>query len=457
MEFTFEGHKFVLRGTSQVNMAPVDNKGMSKLLKGTSSIDSNQLYSVKVRMCLPSHDEVNSFGPTVQWNKMEAICPEFNSLLQKYQDIFEEPKSLSPHRTHDHRILVKEGAEPMNVKPYYYASVQKDIIKQLTRVMLASSIIQHSMSPFFSLVILVKRKDETWQFCVDCRELNKQTIKDKYPIPLIKELLDELQGSTIYSKIDLQAGYHQIRMHPDNMPKTAFKTHKGHYEYLVMPFSLTNALATFQSLMNEEQMEHLKAFQLLRANKLFAKTSKCSFGSRKVEYLGHYISAEGVAPNPNKVEAVKNWPIPQSVKAFKGFLGLTNYYRQFVKNHGGISKPLTNLLKKEAFTWNEQATHAFKSLKEAMTTAPVLALLDFSQEFVVETDACGWGIGVVLMQKGHPIAYISKSLSLKNQALSIYEKELLALIYVVNQWTHYLFERPFVVKTDHESLKYLLE
>lgn len=272
-------------------------------------------------------------------------------------------------------------------------------------------------------------------------------------------------------------------MHPDDVPKTAFKTHEGHYEYLVMQFGLTNAPASFQSLLNEvfrmylrkfvlvffydilvysknlqEHMEHLeKVFQLLRANKLFVKASKCSFGNNKVEYLGHFISAKGVATDPSKVVAVKNWPIPQSVKALRGFLGLTNYYRRFVKNYGGISKPLTDLLKKEAFTWNEQATHAFESLKEAMTTAPVLALPDFSQEFVVETDACGWGIGAVLMQKGHPIAYISKALSLKNQALSIYEKELLALIYAVSKWTHYLSGRSFVVKTDHESLKYLLE
>ena len=190
---------------------------------------------------------------------------------------------------------------------------------------------------------------------------------------------------------------------------------------------------------------------------MLAKRSKCYFAQERIEYLGHFISAEGVSTDPEKIMAIQKWPQPQNVSQLKGFLGLTGYYRRFVKGYGSICKPLTTLLKKNQFHWNQEATDAFQTLKMTMITPPVLALPNFSEDFIIETDASGIGIGAVLMQKGHPLAFISKALSPKHQSLSVYEKELLAIVYAVTKWHHYLSGRHFSIKTDHQSLKHLLQ
>lgn len=349
--------------------------------------------------------------------------------------------------------------------------------------MLEAGTITNSSSPYASPVVLVKKKDNTWRLCVDYRNLNSMTIKDRFPIPLIEDLMDELGGSSVYSKIDLRAVYHQVRMDQADTHKTAFKTHSGRYEYMVMPFGLTNAPATFQSLMNsvfkpflrnfvliffddiliysksvEEHKHHLQqVFEVMRANKLYAKQSKCDFVTTHVEYLGHYIEAAGVSTDPSKIKAIVEWPKPKALKQLRGFLRLAGYYRRFFKIFGRIARPLTMLTKKDAFDWNDEAQEAFVELKSALCQAPVLALPDFTKQFVVELDACGSGIGAVLMQEGHPIAYISRHLKGKQLHLSIYEKELLAVVFAVQKWRHCIFHDHFIIRTDQRSLKYLLE
>nr|GEX42084.1 retrotransposon protein, putative, unclassified [Tanacetum cinerariifolium] len=334
--------------------------------------------------------------------------------------------SLPPKRTPDHMIPLVPNTPPVNNRPYKHPPTQKDAIELM---------------------------DDTWRMCVDYRQLNKATVKDKFPIPIVEELIDELSGSKFFSKLDLRYGYHQIRMEEGDVYKTAFRTHEGHYEFLVMPFGLTNAPSTFQSLMNsvfkeflrkfvlvffddiliyskslESHLDHLRqVLTVMETNSLFAKRSKCAFTATSVEYLGHIISRNGVPTDHSKVQAMKDWPVPKNIKQLRGFLGLTGYYRKFIKDYAVKSRPLTELLKKNAFQWSQGAQTTFEGLKVAMIQEPVLALPDFNKTFTIETNASGVGIGEVLKQEGHPIAFLSKTLAPKHHALSTYEKEFLAL------------------------------
>ncbi|KAJ3684964.1 hypothetical protein LUZ61_014128 [Rhynchospora tenuis] len=411
------------------------------------------------------------------------VHPILQPVLDQFKEVFTEPTKLPPSREIDHQIPLKSGSKPVTVRPYKYSHFQRLEIDKIVEELLASSFIRPSTSPYSSPVLLVKKKDNTWRLCIDYRQLNDSTIKNKYPIPIIDDLLDHLKGAAYFSKVDLRSGYHQIKMHESDISKTAFRTHSGHFEYVVMPFGLTNAPATFQTLMNtifkpflgkfvlvffddilvysqslEDHVQHVQTvLHILLDNQLKAKFSKCEFGTTTVEYLGHIITSKGVSTDPRKVDSMINWPTPKSVKELRGFLGLTGYYRKFVKDYGLISKPLTDLTKKNAFAWSSQAQVAFDTLKHAMTTTPVLTLPDYAKQFVIETDASALGMGAVLMQDNRPIAYLSKSLGVKNQGLSTYEKELLALITAVKKWKHYLLGQPFVIRTDQISLKHLLE
>jgi hypothetical protein len=231
--------------------------------------------------------------------------------------------------------------------------------------MLTQGIIRYNTSPFSALVLLVKKHDGSWRFCVDYRALNDNTLKDKVPTPVIDELLDELEGQKYFSKLDLRSGYHQVRMHPDDIDKTSFRTHHGHFEFLVMPFGLCNAPSTFQALMNdilgnylrkfiliffddiliynktwEDHLQHIRqVLALLQLNSVFLKRSKCSFGQTTAGYLGHIISDQGMAVDPDKIKAITSWPQPVIVWQLKGFLGLARYYQKFIKQYGAIAKP----------------------------------------------------------------------------------------------------------------------
>ncbi|GJY58982.1 putative reverse transcriptase domain-containing protein [Tanacetum coccineum] len=273
--------------------------------------------------------------------------------------------------------------------------------------------------------------------CIDYRELNKLTIKNRYPLPRIDDLFDQLQGSSVYSKIDLRSGYHQLRIREEDIPITSFRTRYGHYEFQVMPFGLTNAPAVFMDLMNrvckpyldkfvivfiddiliysknkEEHEKHLKIIlELLKNEQLYAKFSKCDFWLESVQFLSHVINNKGVHVDPAKVEAIRNWSAPTTPKEVRQFLGLAGYYRRFIEGFSLISKPLTKLTEKnKKYEWGTEEDEAFQTLKLKLCSASILALPEGTENFVVYCDASHKGFGAVLMQREKVIAYGSRQL-----------------------------------------------
>jgi hypothetical protein len=295
--------------------------------------------------------------------------------------------------------------------------------------------------------------------------------------------MDELHGAVFFSKIDLHSRYHQISIREQDIEKTAFRCHFGHFEFLVMPFGLTNAPNTFQSCMNhifkdqlrksvlvffddiliysrswQEHMRHLdEVLSIMEAQSLYAKESKCEFGMTELLYLGHIISAQGVQVHQQKIRAILDWSMPKNVTELRSFFGLCSYYRRFVRGFSQLGAPLTDLTKHGAFIWTEKSQEAFDHMKEVMGTCPVLALPDFTFPFVLECDTSDEGIGAVLMQGGHPIVFESRKLSQPERLYSIYDKEMLAIMHALTKFRQYLVGSKFVVKTDHNSLKYFLE
>jgi hypothetical protein len=320
-------------------------------------------------------------------------------------------------------IELEAGATPVITAPYKHPKKFKDEIEKAIKELLAMGHIRPSRSPFASSVVLVLKKDGTLWMCIDYKALNKKTIKNRYPIPRIDELMDELHGAVFFSKIDLRSGYHQINIRVQDIEKTTFRCHFGHFEFLVMPFGLTNAPTTFQSCMNhifrgqlrkyllvffddiliynkmwDEHLTYLgKVLDIMEGQSLYAKESKCEFGMRELLYLGHIISGQGVQVHQEKIRAIVDWPTPKNLTELRVFFGLCSYYRRFVKGFSQLGAPLTDLTKKCAFYWTEDSQQTFNKMKEVMSTCPVLALPDFSQPFVLECDASGVGIGAVLM------------------------------------------------------------
>ncbi|WVZ94210.1 hypothetical protein U9M48_040131 [Paspalum notatum var. saurae] len=299
---------------------------------------------------------------------------------------------------------------------------------------------------------------------------------------LFVEKKDRGGGAKVFSKIDLRSGYYQIKIREEDIPKTAFSTRYGLYEYLVMSFGLTNAPAFFMYMMNSVFMNELDKFVVvfiddiliysknekeheeylrvvltrLREHKLYAKFSKCALRLKEVGFLGHILSEKGVAVDPSKVKDVLNWKQPETVTEIRSFLGLAGYYRRFIKDFSKIAKPMTSLTKKNAkFVWGPKCEEGFRELKKALTTAPVLAQPDVTKPFDVYCDASGQGLGCVLMQEGRVIAYASRQLRKHETNYPTHDLELAAVVHALKIWRHYLLGNTCHIYTDHKSLKYI--
>ncbi|KAK1628064.1 hypothetical protein QYE76_002379, partial [Lolium multiflorum] len=423
-------------------------------------------------------------GPSEETNDLTNIPSSLLSLLKDFQDVFpdELPHGLPPLRGIEHRIDLIPGAPLPNRAAYRTNPEDTKEIQRQIQDLLAKGYVRESLSPCAVPVILVPKPDETQRMCMDCRPINAITVRYRHPIPRLDDMLDELSGATIFSKIDLRSGYHQIRMAIGDEWKTAFKTKLGLYEWLVMPFGLSNAPSTFMRLMNhilrpligksvvvyfddiliysknlEDHVQHVReVLCILRHEKLYANLPKCTFAQNKLVFLGFVVSANGIEVDSSKVEAIHNWPTPTNVGQVRSFHGLAGFYRRFVKDFSTIACPLNELTKKNVpFVWGKAQQKAFDELKKRLTEAPLLVLPDFAKTFEIECDASGLGIGGVLMQNGKPVAYYSEKLDGARLNYPIYDKELYALVRVLEVWQHYLWPREFIIHSDHESLKYL--
>ncbi|GBG65832.1 hypothetical protein CBR_g53804 [Chara braunii] len=369
---------------------------------------------------------------------------------------------------------------------YRLSPAELDELRRQLKELTEKGWIRPSTSPYGAPVLFVPKKGGPLRMCIDYRGLNAITVKNVEPLPRIADLLDRVQGCRYFTKIDLKSGYHQIAVRPEDQHKTAFQTRYGLYEFVVMPFGLCNAPGTFQHAMNrifhdyldkfivvyldyilissrtvEEHAEHLKTvLGLLRQHQYKVNLDKREFGRTKILYLGHEISADGLRPKDAKVASIRDWPRPQTVTEVRSFLGMTGYYRPFVKNYSTIASPLTDLTRLDApWEWTEECEASFKKLKYALTHYEVLKLPDPDKPFVVTTDASQYGIGAVLAQqegpKLRPIEYMSKKMSSQKLAKSTYERELNALYRALVHWRHYLLGRFFNVRSDHETLRWI--
>ncbi|MES9880089.1 MAG: reverse transcriptase domain-containing protein [Sedimenticola sp.] len=408
-------------------------------------------------------------------------------LLLNHESVFAVNKEdLGRTGVVKHKINTGD-APPVKQHPRRLPLAKRELVKEELTKMLQQGIIEPSQSPWSSPIVLVQKKDGSTRFCVDYRKLNSLTYKDSYPLPRVDESIDTLRGSKWFTTLDLQSGYFQVEMDPKDAEKTAFTTMCGLYQFKVMSFGLCNAPATFERMMEAvlaglhwetcllyiddiivfadsfEQHIHRLSEVLTRLENAGLKLSpsKCKLFRKSVGFLGHIVSEDGVSTDPTKIDVVQQWPTPRSVHDVRSFLGLCSYYRRFVKGFATIAKPLHRLTEKQTpFSWTDECQSSFDTLKQALTTSPVLCYPSIRENFILDTDASGVGIGAVLSQVNDGcekvVAYYSKALTKAQRNFCITRKELLAVVEAVKHFHHYIYGVPTLVRTDHGALTWLL-
>lgn len=360
------------------------------------------------------------------------------------------------------------------------------VVCEETDNMLKMKVIEPSESAYSSPIVMVRKKDQSFRFCIDMRALNRITVFDAEPMPCIEDMFSKLSGNKYISRLDLSKGYWQVPLAEKSKPLTAFKTPKGLFQFRVMAFGLVSAPATFSRLMRKllhgmesidnflddiivftkTWKEHLQVlrelFMRLRRAKLTARPSKCSIGFRQLDCLGHVVGDDKLQPHPDKVKSIEEAPRPVTKRQVRSFLGLIGFYRKFVPNFSEVAAPLTDLTKKgqpNKVNWEAAQENAFCSLKRALVSSPILKLVDLSENFILQTDASESGLGAVLLQKEAdlkmPVAYASRKLKLCEKRYSVIEKECLGIVWAVQKFSRYLYGKEFILETDHQPLVYL--
>ena len=461
-----------------------DNDDDYCFMKDSTSEEEFNIYLVRKNSCNKS----KSCNEIKKSNKdSNSVTVPSNYL--KFKEVFNEKNCdvLPPHREYDCEIQLKDNSNLYYGPLYPLTELEREELKNYIKENLDKGFIRKSTSPAGAPVLFVKKKDGSLRLVIDYRKLNDMTIRNSYPLPLISELLDRVKGAKIFTKLDLKSAYNLVRIKEGDEYKTAFRTRYGHYEYLVMPFGLKNAPATFQHFINdvlsdyldnfvisyiddiliysnslEEHHEHVsKVLEKLLENNLYVKLEKCEFDKSETTFLGYVISKDGLKMDKEKVKAILDWPVPTNVKEVQSFIGLCNYYRLFIKDFAKIANPIHKLTRKNVpFDWGKDQQKAFDTLKHLFTSAPILKHPDSNKPFIVETDASNFAVGAILSQefdgKLHPVAFLSKSLTKCQRNYQIYDKELLAIKEALEAWRHYLegARHQFIVYTDHKNLTF---
>ena len=437
-------------------------------------LNSKQVGSIHGSDTAVSHSD--------QESRMKALLDQYQHLMLRDG----LPPQLPPSRPEDHRIELVPGATPPSQFPYRLSKALEGELESQISDLLRAGFIRPSSSPFAAPVLFVLKKDKSARLCVDYRALNKLTIKNKFPMPRIEYILERLDGAKYFTKIDLKSGYHQVRIFEADIPKTAFRTERGHYEFVVIPFGLTGAPGSFNKTMSRafailigkcvfiflddilvfsaSYEQHLidveKVFRILEENQFYANSKKSTFGVQEVSYLGFIISSNGIRLDPEKIQAILDWEIPQTAQQIRSFVGLCQAYSRHMQNFSEVAAPLTDLLKgcktkKQKVTVAGKSLEAFHALQKLASEAPVLKIASWDEPFEVITDASNIAVGAVLEQATRPIAFYSKKLDSAQRNYSVYDKELYAIITALKHWKHFLYGREFTVKTDHQALKWL--
>src|SRR5436190_7368487 len=442
-------------------------------------------------------DEIHSLPEYL--SAIQEVAPETPDIPEEYRDlaeVFSKAKSeeLPPHRGPlDHAIPLEPNSKPVFGPIYNLSETELQVLKRIHDENLRKGFIRPSTSPFGSPVLFVKKPDGSLRLCIDYRALNRITIKNRYPLPLISELLDRLKGAKFFTKLDVREAFNRLRIAHGDEFKTAFRTRYGHFEYLVMPFGLCNAPGSFQAYINdvireyldkfavaylddiliysntlEEHIEHVRlVLKKLFAHGLFVKLEKCEFHVQKISFLGFVISPEGISMDPARISTISDWPIPRSVTDIQIFLGFANFYRRFIDGYSRVVMPITSLLRTKGnppFEWTPAAQEAFDRLKYLFTSAPILRHFDPDLQITLHSDSSGFALSGIISQPHldhnghsllHPVAYWSRKCTPAECNYDIHDREMLAIVECMKHWRHYLegSKYPVNLRSDHKNLE----